>query len=101
MLAALVRERERVTEALHTSQHRYRLATTAGGVAVWDWTLSTNELYVDDPIRAALGYAGDEIGNQVTRVAEAASSRRCGADQPSRHCSCSTARRRRSRPSIA
>jgi len=65
MLAALVRERERVTEALHTSQHRYRLATTAGGVAVWDWTLASSELYVDDPIRAALGYAGDEIGNQV------------------------------------
>jgi PAS domain S-box-containing protein len=66
MLAALVRERERVTEALHSSQHRYRLATTAGGVAVWDWTLATNELYVDDPIRASLGYDGDEVGHQVT-----------------------------------
>jgi PAS domain S-box-containing protein len=66
MLAALVRERERVTEALHASQHRYRLATTAGGVAVWDWTLETNQLYVDDPIRAALGYADGEIGNDVT-----------------------------------
>lgn len=65
MLAALVRERERVTDALHASQHRYRLATTAGGVAVWDWTRETNELYVDDPIRAALGYTDDEIGNRV------------------------------------
>lgn len=66
MLAALVRERERVTEALHASQHRYRLATTAGGVAVWDWTFGTNALFVDEPIRAALGYSSDEIENEVS-----------------------------------
>lgn len=65
MLAALVRERERVTEALHTSQHRYQLATAAGSVGVWDWTLATNELYVDAPMHAALGFAPGEIGDQV------------------------------------
>lgn len=65
LLAALVRERERVTKALHTNQHRYRLATTAGGVAVWDWTRATNELYVDAPIHSVLGFAEGEIGNSV------------------------------------
>lgn len=65
MLATLVRERERVTEALHASRERYRLASTAGVVGVWDWTLETNELYIDQPIRGVLGFREEDIGTDV------------------------------------
>ena len=61
MLAALVRERERTTQALDASQKRYRLATVAGGVTVWDWLFETNDLRVDAPINATLGFAEGEI----------------------------------------
>jgi PAS domain S-box-containing protein len=65
-LAALVRERERTDKAMRQSQRRYRLATTAGGVGVWDWNLNTDDLYVDPALKAVLGYEDHEIPNHVS-----------------------------------
>ena len=65
MLAALVRERERTIEALNGSQNRYRLATSAGGVTVWDWRCETNDLHLDAPMHASLGFGDAEIGTSI------------------------------------
>jgi len=65
LLAALVKERERTVSALGVSQHRYRLATTAGGVGVWDWDLISNDMYLDPGLKAALGYADHEMRNHM------------------------------------
>ena len=65
LLAALVKEREQVLAALSEGQQRYRLATDAGAVGVWDWTLQTGELYVDPNMKAAIGYGDDEIRNHI------------------------------------
>ena len=55
--------RTRSEIALRESQQRYTLATAAGGVGVWDANLATGELYVGPELKAALGYADDEIPN--------------------------------------
>jgi two-component system, LuxR family, sensor kinase FixL len=52
-------------EALHESQKRYRMATEAGRVGVWDLNLETGELYVDPRLKTLLGFREDEIGNRL------------------------------------
>jgi two-component system, LuxR family, sensor kinase FixL len=52
-------------EALYESQKRYRMATEAGRVGVWDLNLETKELYVDPRLKALLGFREDEIGNHL------------------------------------
>ena len=54
-----------LARSLDREATRYRLATTAGGVAVWDWTLATDKLSVDAAIHAALGFAEGEIGTSL------------------------------------
>jgi two-component system sensor histidine kinase UhpB len=65
LLAALVEERRRADGEIAESQRRYRMATLAGGVGVWDWDLETDRIYVDPVLKRALGYADDEIPNTV------------------------------------
>ena len=48
-------------EALRKSQERYRLATSAARVGVWDWNLQTGETYVDPLLKAITGYEEDDI----------------------------------------
>jgi PAS domain S-box-containing protein len=67
-IAGLVAQRARrrtIEKALLVSQERYALATSAGGVAVWDWSPETNRLYVDPELKAALGFEPQEIGDRV------------------------------------
>src|SRR5262245_58276538 len=60
------RTRRRATQqALLRSQDRYALATSAGGVAVWDWNLETNRIYVDPGLKAILGYEPGDVGDGV------------------------------------
>ena len=66
VLTALIRERERATQALHASEKQYRLATSAGGVAVWEWLFETDDLHVHAPIHAALGFADGKIGTSIS-----------------------------------
>jgi len=51
-----ITDRKRVEAALRKAQERYGLATAAGDVAVWDWNLDTNDLYMDPSLNAMLGY---------------------------------------------
>ena len=47
------------------SEDRYRRATSAGGVGVWDWNLVTGDLYADPVLKALLGYEDHEIPNRA------------------------------------
>ena len=57
--------RKHVETALSESEGRYALATAAGRVGVWDWTVETGEIYVDPSLKALLGYEDREIRNHL------------------------------------
>lgn len=57
--------RRAAQQALLRSQDRYALATSAGGVAVWDWNLDTNRIYVDPGLKTLLGYQAGDIGDHI------------------------------------
>ncbi len=44
---------------------RYRRAAAAGGVGIWDWILTTGEIYVDPILKEMLGYQDHEIRNHL------------------------------------
>lgn len=52
-------------EEAHRRQARYALATTAGGVGVWDWNFETNELFVDTALKKLLGFDDHEISTRT------------------------------------
>jgi PAS domain S-box-containing protein len=60
-----ITERRQAEEALHTSEHRYALATMAGSVGVWDWNLATSDIWIDPALKGALGYDDLEIENRL------------------------------------
>ena len=64
-LAVLIQERREKQDALREREQRYLLATTAGVVGVWDWNLTTNEIYLDPALKAILGFREDEITNHI------------------------------------
>ncbi len=49
----------------------YRRAAAAGGVAVWDWNLATDEIYLDPVLKEMLGYQDHEIGDHLERLRQA------------------------------
>jgi PAS domain S-box-containing protein len=64
VLSALLSERRRSEESLRAGHTRYGLATAAGSVGVWDWNLSTNEVYVDPSLDEMLGFPAGDIGKR-------------------------------------
>jgi PAS domain S-box-containing protein len=56
-----VTERRAARTALERMQRRYVLATSAGGVGVWDLNLETSEIFLDASLKAQLGYLDREI----------------------------------------
>jgi PAS domain S-box-containing protein len=60
-----ITERKDAEGALFASQERYTLATAAAGVGVWDWSVGTNELFVDPEIKRLLGFGDAELPNHV------------------------------------
>lgn len=65
LLAALIHERRLAEERIAETQQRYRLATVAGDVSVWDWDVATGRLRVDSMLKGALGYADHEIPDTI------------------------------------
>lgn len=59
---ALERSR-RAEQALRESEERYALAMRVANDGIWDWDLSTEEIYFSPRWKTALGYEEDEITN--------------------------------------
>lgn len=67
---AMAIERKRSEEALRLSQERFELVTRATSDAIWDWNLSTDELWWNEGFQNLFGYSGDEIGVDLTSWTE-------------------------------
>ena len=52
-------------QALHETQKRYRMATEAGRVGVWDLNLETREIYVDPQLKELLGFREEDTLNHL------------------------------------
>ena len=57
---------EQAKETVRVSLERYKLATSAAKVGVWDWNIKTGDFYLDPNIKAILGYTDDEIPIQCS-----------------------------------
>jgi PAS domain S-box-containing protein len=60
-----ITDRKVSEDALRENQQRYKMATAAGAVGVWDWNFETNEIYVDPTLKSILGFEDSEITNRV------------------------------------
>jgi len=58
---------EQKEETLRVGMERYRIATSAARVGVWDWNIKTGDFYLDPNIKAILGYSDDEIPNDIEK----------------------------------
>ncbi|WP_051261897.1 PAS domain S-box protein [Desulfovibrio inopinatus] len=56
-----ITERKAIEQQLRTSQERLDLALEGGGLGLWDWNITTGELYFNDQWTGMLGYDRKEI----------------------------------------
>ena len=56
---------EEMEKKFSVNVERYKLATSSAKVGVWDWNIKTDDFYLDPNIKAILGYADDEIPNDL------------------------------------
>jgi PAS domain S-box-containing protein len=64
-LATLHADLRRSLRALDAANQRYRIATAAGLVGVWEWNPQTDELILDPQLKEMLGYRDHEIADRV------------------------------------
>ncbi len=50
---------------LHTGEERFRLAMQGANDGIWDWDLATDEIYYSPRWKSMLGYAENELKNQL------------------------------------
>jgi diguanylate cyclase (GGDEF)-like protein/PAS domain S-box-containing protein len=61
-----ISERRKMETALRESEERYALAVQGANDGVWDWDMRSGKVYYSDRWKAILGYAPDEIGDQLS-----------------------------------
>ena len=57
------RQNSAILNHLREQKQRYELATSAGGVGVWDFNIQTGQVYLEGPLKTLLGYGDDEVGD--------------------------------------
>lgn len=60
----LIRTQQRLLE----SEERYYLAVEGSNDALWDWSIKDNQIYYSDKFYEIIGYAKDEIDNDITEL---------------------------------
>lgn len=60
-----ITERKRNEEALQESELRWQFAIEGAGDGLWDWNVSTNEVFYSNQWKSMLGYEDHEIGNTL------------------------------------
>jgi diguanylate cyclase (GGDEF)-like protein/PAS domain S-box-containing protein len=60
-----ITERKQIEEALRQGGERYALAVLAANHGLWDWNLTTNEIYYSPHWKAILGYREQEFQSTV------------------------------------
>jgi PAS domain S-box-containing protein len=61
-----VTERHLVERSLHESQERFALAVEGSRDGIWDWNVSTNQVFYSTRWKSMLGYKDHEIANQYS-----------------------------------
>ncbi|ALG66910.1 PAS domain S-box protein [Beggiatoa leptomitoformis] len=65
VIAYNITAQKQTETALRISQERYSLAVSAGKTGVWDWNIRNNNLYLDDNLKALLGYTPEELPSRI------------------------------------
>jgi len=50
--------------ALEEQRRRYKLATTASDIGIWDWNIPANKIYFSSTWKSQLGYTPEELPNE-------------------------------------
>jgi|GEM_PF-1237628 len=61
-----ITERNKMQEALLDSEMRWKFALEGNGDGLWDWDISTGEVYFSNQWKAMLGFAPEEIDNNLS-----------------------------------
>jgi PAS domain S-box-containing protein len=72
-VVALIRditERKEVEEALRKSEERFSLAMEASKDGIWDWDLTTGEIYCSPSLTSMLGYDSNDVIESVDQWQE-------------------------------
>ena len=64
-LQAEVQHREQVEASLRASEERWQLAVRGTNDGIWDWQVTTNEVFFSSRWKAMLGFTDDEIANHL------------------------------------